>query len=405
MIDSSHGDYQASVMDITCDVLVVGAGPAGSSSARSSALHGENTLLIDRKEKIGFPVKCAEGIGYYLLPYLPFEIPKEYFIWSMEGMLFWSDDLISEKIGPQWKSYSVDRKKFDHWLADSALRAGSKVWDNTEVVDINTDGEYTINKVIVKKEGKLITLKPKVVIAADGCESTILNKLDLYHPVQGDLAEVYSWEMANLNLYKPHFEQIYSGSFAPSGYAYIFPKSSTVANIGLGGIFPEKKMEDYFEQFLGIPFVQKQVRGGRYIEERSKKAVWNDLTEKWIYGNTILAGDTANQSLKPFIEGILPSIIYGDIAGGLAHSYCLGESINHTKYVEEAKERIGIENFDRSLILHKIINKVLSKKDKKKTLQFFGIVSELLDLEEIEQTDELTYDELKNILMRQLHGM
>jgi digeranylgeranylglycerophospholipid reductase len=76
------------MMQIECDVLVVGGGPAGSSAARSSALSGAKTIFIDKKKEIGYPVKCAEGISEILLYYLPFKIPKEQLPWKIEGMYF-----------------------------------------------------------------------------------------------------------------------------------------------------------------------------------------------------------------------------------------------------------------------------------------------------------------------------
>ncbi|MCK5030375.1 MAG: FAD-dependent oxidoreductase, partial [Thermoplasmatales archaeon] len=128
-------------MSIRCDVLVVGAGPAGSSAARSAALNGAKTLFIDKKEEIGNPVKCAEGIGDFLFPYLPFRIPKEQLIWEMDGMFFWTDDISIEKRGDFWKSYSVDRRKFDKWLSELAINEGAELLTNTKLTDIELDEE------------------------------------------------------------------------------------------------------------------------------------------------------------------------------------------------------------------------------------------------------------------------
>ena len=61
---------------IKCDVLVVGAGPAGLSAARALAKKGLKTIIIEEDEEVGIPVQCAEGIGSYLFQYLPFEIPS-----------------------------------------------------------------------------------------------------------------------------------------------------------------------------------------------------------------------------------------------------------------------------------------------------------------------------------------
>ncbi|MBI4417082.1 MAG: FAD-dependent oxidoreductase, partial [Euryarchaeota archaeon] len=46
-----------------CDVLVVGAGPSGSTAARYAAKAGCRTVLIEKRAEIGTPVRCGEGIA------------------------------------------------------------------------------------------------------------------------------------------------------------------------------------------------------------------------------------------------------------------------------------------------------------------------------------------------------
>jgi len=386
-------------MSIRCDVLVVGAGPAGSSAARAAAKKGLKTIFIDKKEEIGNPVQCAEGIGDFLFPYLPFKIPEEQLIWKMDGMFFWTDNISIEKRGDFWKSYSVDRRKFDKWLSELAINEGAELLTNTKLTDIELDEENNIKKATVKRNGKPLEILPKVVVAADGVESTVLSLLGLYNPKRGDIAEVYSWEMKNLDLYKPTLEQVFTGEFTPSGYAYIFPKGKNSANIGVGGIYPEKKLEKYFEEFLEIPHVKKQVKNAEYVIEKSKKAAFNDLTDKWIYGNVLLAGDTANQNLKPFIEGILPSIICGDIAGKFTCDFCNKKNIDSEKYLNHVKKTMD-EHFIFSNDLSEGINYLYAKKEKEKYLLFFGMITELFGQEDIENTENMEYDELKSKIMR-----
>ncbi len=386
-------------MTITCDVLVVGGGPAGCSAARATAKKGLKTILIEKKEDIGKDIKCAEGIGQYLFQYLPFEIPKEQLIWKMEGMFFWTDNISIEKRGGFWNAYSVDRNKFDKWLSELAVNNGTELLTSTELIDLELDEEYYVKKAIVKRNGKLVEIFPKIVVAADGVESTVLKLLNLYNPKRGDIAEVYSWEMKNLDLYKPHYEQVFTGEFTPSGYAYIFPKSKDVANIGVRGIYPEKKSELYFEEFLDIPHVKKQVKNAEYVIEKSKKAVWNDLTDKWIYGNVVLAGDVANQNFKPFIEGILPAVICGDVAGKLAYDKVNNKIISDDLYKSIVNKIIG-DHFQLSNELLDGINYLYAKKGKEKYLQFFGMITELFNQEDIKKADNMDYEELKSKLMR-----
>jgi digeranylgeranylglycerophospholipid reductase len=389
---------------IECDVLVVGAGPAGSSAARSSNLNGAKTILIDKKEEIGFPVKCAEGIGEYLFRYLPFKIPQEQLIWKMDGIFFSVDDLSLVRTGDQWKGYSVDRKRFDKYLSNLAVENGAELFTGTELIDLEFDNNDNVKKAILKKKEKIIEISSRVFIAADGCESTFLKLLDMYKPKSGDIAEVYSFEMENLDLYKPNLEQIFTGDFTPCGYAYIFPKSKHVANVGVGGLYPKKNLEKYFEEFLEIPHVKKQVKNAKYSVEKSKPAVWNDLTQKWIYENVILTGDVANQNLKPFIEGILPSIICGNIAGKLARDTIFDKSIDNHYYEGLVRKRLD-EYFDLSKHIQDIISYIFTKKGKEKYLQFFGLVTDLLNQEDFETSDNMDYNEMKKKLMRAINGM
>lgn len=359
-------------MQIECDVLVVGAGPAGSSAAHSAALNGAKTIFIDKKREIGYPVKCAEGVGRYLFPHLPFKIPEEQLIWKIDGMFFLADDISIERKGDPYDGYSVDRKRFDKWLAENAVYAGARLFKDTELVDLILDEENSVKKAIAKRKNHFLEIIPKVVIAADGGESTVLKLLDLYHPKEGDLAEVYSWEMKNLDLYKPNFEQIFCGGFAPNGYAYIFPKSKNVANVGVGGIYLKRDVKDYFEEFLEIDHVRKQVKNAEYVVEKSKKAVWNDLTDKWVYGNVILAGDAANQNLKPFIEGILPSVICGDVAGKMSVKIDSKISINNREYLNEIKKILN-PHFNLSTRIQKKLLNMFSTKEET-YLKFFSII-------------------------------
>ena len=62
---------------IDCDVLIIGGGPAGCSTAEETAKRGFRTIIIEEDEQIGLPIQCAEGIGSYQFPLMPYPIPKE----------------------------------------------------------------------------------------------------------------------------------------------------------------------------------------------------------------------------------------------------------------------------------------------------------------------------------------
>lgn len=381
-------------MAMECDVLVVGAGPAGSSAARAAAEAGAKTIFIDKKKEIGVPVQCAECIGKYLFPYLPFKIPKEQLIWKLDGVSFWADDITIERRGGIWSSYAINRKKFDKWLADNAVTAGAKLLTNAELVDLEVNEGYDVRKAMVKTSKGEIVIDPKVVIAADGVDSTVLKLLGFNIDKDENCGEILSYEMKNLNIEKPKYDQVFIGDFAPGSYGYIFPKSERTANIGIGELFQEKDLSECFEEFLEVPQVKRQVKNGITVEEKSGWAPFRYVADKWVYGNILLCGDSANQNLKPFIEGFLPAIICGDIAGRTAFN-CLNDKTPLDIYTKNINAKLGVL-FRESDMLSNLMYDLVKSSDKKARLLLLSISTNVLSLYEIGKLKDKNYNTIKN---------
>jgi len=391
-------------MAISCDVLVVGAGPAGSSAARAAAMSGAKTIFIDKKGEVGIPVQCAEGIGKYLFPYLPFKIPKNQLKWRIDGMLFWIDGVTIERKGEFWEGYTIDREEFDKWLAKRAVDVGAELWIDCELIGVELDNKGDITKAIVRRSDTEVGIETKVVIGADGTESTVLKLLGLFNPSEGDIGEIYSWEMKGLNNTNPCIEQIFVGNFTPGGYAYIFPKSRSTANVGVGGLLPKKNMEKYFDEFLEVPYVKKQIENAEFVVEKSKSSIWSDIVDKWVHNNVILAGDAANHSLKPFVEGVLPAIICGNLAGDLATRYShLGEG-TASMYVKHI-ENISQLDYHKSKMYMEVVKNLFKSEIPSKHLLFGGILADLFELERIELLQEMDYEHLLSTLLELKDGM
>lgn len=389
-------------MAIECDVLVVGAGPAGSSAARACASSGIRTLLVDKKMEIGHPVQCAEGIGDYLFPYLPFTIPQKQLIWRIKGMLFWADGIFIKREGNPWSGYSINRRDFDKWLAWKAIKAGANLFLDTELIDLTLDRNNNVRKAIIRRGKRFVEIMPKIIIAADGSESKVLRLLGLYSPKEGDIGQVKSYKMVNLKIENPHYEQFYFGDFAPRAYAYLFPLSKTKANIGVGTTLSDDSLDELFHSFLDFEFVRRQLEGGKIEEERSGKAVVRDLTDKWVYGNVALVGDAANQNIKPFIEGILPAIICGDILGKLvSRSLRQGTPLTDEMYKKAVYNKIG-----RFLVNQEVTNFVYNLpsciESRSVHLLYLGIFSGIIKDDDLKAIIDLGYDPdfIRNLILR-----
>ena len=111
---------------IETDVLVIGAGPAGSSAARFAAKEGVNVIIIDKKSEIGFPKRCAEGVSKKIFDKLDLEMDPHWVTNEISGVRFVAPDgtdiwLSDYQIAWPDARYVLERKVIDnHMAADPA---------------------------------------------------------------------------------------------------------------------------------------------------------------------------------------------------------------------------------------------------------------------------------------------
>jgi flavin-dependent dehydrogenase len=108
------------VLDESYDLLIIGAGPAGSSAARAAARGGARVLLIDKRRQIGVPVQCAEFVPQSTSRYLSFS--SNCILQTIDTMVsFLPDGKFYEMKSP---GYMLDRSLFDKELASAAILSG-----------------------------------------------------------------------------------------------------------------------------------------------------------------------------------------------------------------------------------------------------------------------------------------
>ena len=111
------------------DVIVVGAGPGGSIAARTAAEECD-VLLVEKRQEIGSPVRCAEcvdkrSLSTYIQP------NKKWIASTINGARVFAPDgtvltVSGEALGIEGElGYVLDRKIFDRELAKSAARGRS----------------------------------------------------------------------------------------------------------------------------------------------------------------------------------------------------------------------------------------------------------------------------------------
>ncbi len=294
------------------DVLVVGSGPAGSTTAMYAAKSGASVMMIERRPQVGVPVRCGEFM------------PSTEEVESMfpgfkddDGLFDTPSDLhCLETIGiklvdPKGRvttldhnGYTTDRDRFDQYLAGRAQEEGAQLVNNCQFMEIK-DG------VAVTNDGEI---EYKVIVGADGPGSRVAKSLGLNknrNPYPAVTAQV-----------KGDFEPylyMFFGDIAPRAYSWIIPKDGR-ANVGVGFSpkFANGSLSEYFNRFASKHGFEDHTKlEGKYVPSEGP-------IDRTVSGNGMVVGDAAGQVISVNGGGIPLAMIAGRICGTVAGNNVMG---------------------------------------------------------------------------------
>ncbi len=337
------------------DVVVIGAGPAGSIAAREAAKEGIDVLLIDMKSEIGTPKRCAEGVYNLGLEWLDIPVNDRWVASTIYSGTIHSPDGNSfhapKEILPM-HGYVLERKVFDKHMAMDAARSGAEIMIKTRATDLErVDDGFIVTCESIDKE---IEIKAKIVIAADGPSSLIgkMAGLDVTTPAKY-MMSCAQYEMCNLDIDEGNLEFYMGSTFADGGYAWIFPKGEDIANVGLGitGETTENAIKSLDKFIKECP----QTKNGQIVELNVGGDPVCGVHKEIYTDNLLICGDAAGQ-VDP-IEG--GGLILG-MQGGMAAGRVAAKAIKEQDY---SKERLKeyIELYDE--LTHGYVDKLPPVRD------------------------------------------
>jgi digeranylgeranylglycerophospholipid reductase len=322
----------------TWDILVVGAGPAGSSAAAASAKEGARTLLIDSKQRIGEQPHCAEFVPRRL--FTEFDLDRRVIVQSVGSMATcilhreFGDRLestqggsrsgqrvehkgrVEKPLGPPLTcvrttetispGFLIDRVRFDRTLARCAVAMGATVLNSTRLVNRKNE------RWIVRCADREIPIKAGFVVAADGALSTVGRVVGFERP------ELLNGLQVHVPLTKPLDRTfVFLEKSIRGGYGWLFPKGS-VANVGIGvaegdDVHPNEILEQLLGHLLDVGMIQpgRLARGGGVIPV-------SGLRESLVHDTAVLCGDAAGLTHPITGAGIPQAVFSGTLAGQAA---------------------------------------------------------------------------------------
>jgi digeranylgeranylglycerophospholipid reductase len=341
-----RGQIMSDLLEVDC--LVIGAGPAGSVTAREVAKEGWSVLLIEKRAEIGVPVRCGEGISKNLLDLLGLEKDDRFISAEMDGAKIHSPNgsvliLGPEIAGPE-VGFVIQREKFDQELAKLAVRAGAELWVRAEAhsLEVLEDGI----KVKVKKLTDQVEIKAKVVVAADGYESLVARWAGIDTKLAlKDIDTCLQYEMVNVDT-DDRFTEFFLGKcYVPGGYIWCFPQGTGIANIGLGvnGSLAQGKADakKYLDDFIAG---NTRFSKGRITEINGGGVSVSLPLEQTVADHLIVVGDAARM-IDPLTGGGVYNGCYAAIQAGktICEALSKGDTSKDALEPFESRWREGIE--------------------------------------------------------------
>ncbi|WP_339063675.1 FAD-dependent oxidoreductase [Tepidibacillus marianensis] len=301
------------------DVIVVGAGPAGSSAAYTLAKAGLNVIMFERGEYPGsknvmggvmYRHQLQEIIPDFIEKGAPFERPVvEQRFWMLEEKsVFQAGYKGLEWAEAPYNNFTVLRAKFDQWFASKAVEQGALLINETVVTEAIVEDGKVIGVRTDRPDGDVYA---DIVILADGVNSLLAKQLGFHKELRPDEVALAAMQVINLPAEKiedrfnlePNqgatIEIFGDSTKGLLGTSFIYTNKESIS-IGVGTLLSglmKNQMRPYelLETLKQHPMVRKLIQGGEpkeYLAHLIPEGGYHSIPKLEGHG-VMLVGDAA----------------------------------------------------------------------------------------------------------------
>jgi digeranylgeranylglycerophospholipid reductase len=341
------------------DVIVVGAGPAGSIAARSAAEKGLSVLLLEKDRDVGYPVRCGEAVAKAGVEEF-ITVDDKWVAAKINKFSFVAPNEAEVTVQLSDVAYVLERRLFDYELARTAAAAGAEILTRAYVNGLLIE-EGKVCGVKYEYQGEQKEVRTKIVIAADGVESRVGRWAGIpTHVDFRDMESAVQVTAANIPINQDTLYFYFGQDVAPSGYFWVFPKGNNKANIGIGvsGLIGKKKSaQSYLDDFM-----LKHYPDAPILTRIAGGVPCGITLDKISAPGIMLVGDAARQVNPLSGGGIASGMIGGSIAGSIAADAVKMNKLDHVLTYDKAwHDRLG----KRHLIFNRIKEGIYNFPDQK----------------------------------------
>lgn len=294
------------------DVIVAGAGPAGSSAARAAALEGASVALLEREDEVAQTVRTS-GVTW-MDAVEEFGIPRECYHPVRNYAMFSPGNEVVVR-DARARAAVLDVRGTYRWLAARAVEAGAELHTGTSVSGAILEGGAVRGVRAGQEE-----FRGGVTVDATGFHSAVARGARAVG-AWGRFGVGAEWEAHAEGADEDSWWLMVGSEYSPAGYAWVFPLGGDMVRIGVGiakpesGEDPAARLARLLERRPG-----PLARLGRVetVEYHYGIIPNGRAARKTVHDGLLLAGDTAGQANPVVLEGIRHAIRYGASAGRTA---------------------------------------------------------------------------------------
>jgi digeranylgeranylglycerophospholipid reductase len=305
------------------DVIVVGAGPAGSMAAMKAAEGGAETLILEKQKLPRFKL-CGGNVANWVV--LKLKIPQEILDRKYTSITFCTPPHYEEQNFPVPGAYwGVYRDRFDYHLTKMAIGAGAELKEGVYIKDVIKKGDSV--RGVVTSDGE--ELHADVVIACDGVYSAIAKRCGLWDKWFKERGETWKENQGfcmgvEMKMDKETIDERFGDSYviftgkeiAPLGYGWIIPKDGMLSvGVGSAAGMMDKKPPEYLNYFMKHPAAAQFLEGGKVVMERGAFVPYRRAYTPSYSAGLLVAGDAAGMVSPITGEGIFFAVRAGMDAG------------------------------------------------------------------------------------------
>lgn len=325
------------------DVVVVGGGPIGAVAARIAAGAGAHTLLVEKGDGSGDPVRCAGLLSPRVLPALG--ASGDCVVRKISGGVIHSPSGATISLRADTiKAVVVDRAVLNRELLSLARSCGVEVRTNTRV----TAARRGAVSIISGRDEE--DIRAGVIIGADGPGSLVASSFSLSPPKEMLLA-IQATIVGPVRS-DDEVDIFFGRSIAPTFFSWVIPAQEGHLRVGLAAPIGENT-DDLLSRFLRGQQLRREI-------DRIRGVIPISLAPKVVSNGVLLVGDAAGQVKPSSGGGLYTGAVCARIAGEVAAEAALAGRTTRSDlaiYEQRFKEEIGGElRFGRAVrdLLHAI---------------------------------------------------